>query len=41
VSEIEKAHSADAAAAAVGELVGRLKRAARAGVSRRAREGSA
>jgi tryptophan synthase alpha chain len=41
VSEIEKAHSTDAAAAAVGELVGRLKRAARAGVSRRAREGSA
>jgi tryptophan synthase alpha chain len=41
VSEIEKAHSADAAAAAVGELVGRLKRAARAGVSRRVREGSA
>jgi tryptophan synthase alpha chain len=41
VSEIEKAHSTDAAAAAVGELVGRLKRAARSGVSRRAREGSA
>ncbi|MFY9532391.1 MAG: tryptophan synthase subunit alpha [Candidatus Acidiferrales bacterium] len=41
VSEIEKAHSADAAAAAVGELVGRLKRAARSGVSRRAREGNA
>ncbi len=41
VSEIEKAHSTDTAAAAVGDLVGRLKRAARAGVSRRAREGSA
>jgi tryptophan synthase alpha chain len=35
VAEIEKATSADAAAYAVGHLVGRLKRAARQGVSRR------
>jgi len=35
VAEVEKAGSADAAARAVGELVGRLKRAAREGVSRR------
>jgi tryptophan synthase alpha chain len=38
VAEIEKAASADAAARAVGELVGRLKRAAREGVSRRSLE---
>jgi tryptophan synthase alpha chain len=35
VAEIGKAGSADAAAKAVGDLVGRLKHAARAGVSRR------
>jgi tryptophan synthase alpha chain len=35
VAEIEKAGSADAAASAVGDLVGRLKNAARSGVSRR------
>ncbi len=35
VAEIEKAGSADAAAKAVGDLVARLKHAARAGVSRR------
>lgn len=38
VAEIEKAGSADAAARAVGELVGRLKRAAREGVSCRSTE---
>jgi len=38
VSEIEKAGSADAAANAVGDLVGRLKQAARAGVSRRSND---
>ena len=38
VSEIEKAGSADAAARAVGDLVARLKNAARAGVSRRSPE---
>jgi tryptophan synthase alpha chain len=35
VAEVEKAASADAAAKAVGELAGRLKRAAREGVSHR------
>lgn len=35
VAEIEKAGSADAAAKAVGDFVGRLKNAARSGVSRR------
>ncbi len=35
VAQIEKAASADAAANTVGDLVGRLKRAAREGVSRR------
>jgi tryptophan synthase alpha chain len=35
VAEIEKAGSPDAASKAVGDLVGRLKHAARAGVSRR------
>jgi tryptophan synthase alpha chain len=35
VAEIEKAGSADAAAEVVGDLVGRLKHAARSGVSRR------
>jgi tryptophan synthase alpha chain len=35
VAEIERAGSADAAAKAVGDLVGRLKHAARSGVSRR------
>jgi hypothetical protein len=38
VAEVEKAASTDAAARAVGELVGRLKRAAREGVSRRGLE---
>ncbi len=38
VSEIEKASSIDAAANAVGDLVGRLKQAARAGVSRRSND---
>jgi tryptophan synthase alpha chain len=38
VSEIEKAGSANAAAKAVGDLVGRLKHAARAGVSRRSND---
>jgi tryptophan synthase alpha chain len=38
VAEVEKAGSADAAAKAVGGLVGRLKNAARAGVSRRSLE---
>jgi tryptophan synthase alpha chain len=38
VAEVEKAASTDAAARAVGELVGRLKRAGREGVSRRGLE---
>jgi tryptophan synthase alpha chain len=41
VSAVEKASSADAAAEAVGDLVGRLKRAGREGVSRRAKDGNA
>lgn len=38
VSEIEKAGPADAAVRAIGDLVGRLKHAARAGVSRRSND---
>ena len=41
VATVEQAGSADAAAEAVGELVGRLKRAGRDGVSRRAKDGDA
>jgi tryptophan synthase alpha chain len=40
VAKVEQASSADAAAEAVGELVGRLKRAGREGVSRRAKDGN-
>jgi tryptophan synthase alpha subunit len=41
VAAVEQASSADAAAEAVGDLVGRLKRAGREGVSRRAKDGNA
>jgi tryptophan synthase alpha chain len=40
VSAVENASSADGAAEAVGDLVGRLKRAGREGVSRRAKDGN-
>jgi len=40
VAAVEQASSADAAAEAVGDLVGRLKRAGREGVSRRAKDGN-
>ena len=41
VAAVEQASSADTAAEAVGDLVGRLKRAGREGVSRRAKDGNA